>query len=103
MSYQIVFGGAASTELGQMLHAVERQLNWQGAHVRGLTSVQAQEGVPASTAVGESTRPSLDRGCYDHPRCGHDVVIIVVVAIVVIVAAAVGFGLGTRYRKIGQD
>jgi uncharacterized protein YqhQ len=104
MSYQIGFHGAASAELSQMLHAVERQLNWHGAHVRALTNVQAQEAAtPPSTATGESTRPCRDHGCDDHPRCGHDVVIIVVVAIVVIVSAGVGFGLGVRYRKIGQN
>jgi len=49
MKYQIGFDGAASAELTQLLHAVERQINGLGTGILASMDAQAQ-GSSASTA-----------------------------------------------------
>ncbi len=60
MSYQISFDGRASADLQQMLHALERQLNWHGIHAEapgdtaasaGASVVKLCDGKPCPTTI----------------------------------------------------
>jgi hypothetical protein len=84
MNYQIGFNGAASAELSQLLHAIERQLNGLGTGMLGQMAAQAQT-TTASTA--QPSDPSSSGG--------HDVgTILLAGAAGVVIGGAAGIVIG---------
>lgn len=91
MGYQIGFNGAASAELSQLLHAVERQLN-------GLaTGMLAQMAAQAQTTTASTAQPCdpSSANCSGGSSGGSDLGAIVITAII---AGAAGFIVGYKVK-----
>ena len=85
MGYQINFSGAVTPELGQLLHAVEGQLNWRGIH--------AQSGDTASSASAASSTGAPGGESAD-THSGHEPSVAVVGTVALVVGLAVGYLVG---------
>jgi hypothetical protein len=113
MQYTIGFDGAVSAELGQLLHAVEGQLNHRGFQMLAQDSQGASEASPNGVQVppgnGKCDPPSPEcqasgHGGHSpdhgpHPDSGHgghspDVIIVAIISLVIGLVA--GFLLGKR-------
>jgi hypothetical protein len=89
MGYQINFNGAVTPELGQLLHAVQRQLNWHVIHAEGATDT-------ASAASTVPTCDPSDKDCASTTHGGHEPSVVVVAVVALIVGIAIGYVLGKR-------
>jgi hypothetical protein len=96
MSYQIGFNGAASAELTQLLHAVERQLNGLGTGMLAQMDAQAQ-----TTSTGQPCDPK-STNCSSSSGGGPDAGTVVVIAVVAgaIAGAAAGYAAGKKAAKV---
>ena len=85
MGYQINFSGAVTPELGQLLHAVEHQLNWRGIHVQGGDTASAASAASSTGAPG---------GEQSDTHNTHDPNVVVVGGIALVVGFVVGYVVG---------
>lgn len=95
MGYQVNFNGAVTPELGQLLHAVQRQLNFHGLHVQGGSSTDTGSG--ASTATG--CAPG-DKECSNSNHGGHEPSVVVVAVVALVVGIAIGYVIGKRSGSV---
>ena len=96
MNYRISFNGVVTSELGNLLHGIEKRLNGYGIHAQTSTDTSA------STVASGSTNAPCPKGeiCPDGAKGGHDLIIILVTAVV---AGALGYVAGKLGAKGGHD
>jgi hypothetical protein len=82
MGYQINFNGAVTPELGQLLHAVEKQLNWHGIHAQGGDMASSASSTGAPGGVNPDTHGL------------HDPNVVVVGGVALVVGFVVGYVVG---------